>query len=155
MKSLLQSFRQPLQAVPTKTFLFLLIVALFGFADASYLTIEHYQNAIPPCSVGSCELVLTSAYANVLGMPVSLYGALFYLIFLIGAFAYLEGKREKALRFALVVSLPAGIAALVFIALMVFVIRAWCIYCLTSDILTIIIALSAWRIFAKYTQKGN
>jgi len=145
---------RPLQAVPTKAIIFILILALIGFADASYLTIEHYRNAIPPCTIGSCETVLTSAYSTVFGVPVALAGAIYYLIVLIAAFAYLEGKKghhhEKALRFALILTIIAGLASITFISLMAFVLHTWCIYCLVSDTTSIILAITALCLFAKY-----
>ena len=91
-------FRRRLAHGANKFAIFLLIVALLGFADATYLTIEHYQNKIPPCSVGGCEQVLTSAYSVVAGVPVSLMGSVYYLLVLIGMFAYLESKNLKILR---------------------------------------------------------
>ena len=56
--------------VSTGAVVFLFIVALIGFADASYLTVEHYRNVIPPCTTSGCETVLTSSYSTILhGFP--------------------------------------------------------------------------------------
>lgn len=57
----------------------LLGLSLLGFLDAMYLTIIHYRNLIPPCTIGGCEVVLTSKYAMVGPFPTSLYGVAFYL----------------------------------------------------------------------------
>ncbi len=61
-----------LQSLSKKSIVTLFLITAVGFVDAMYLTVEHYVNAIPPCSIGSCETVLTSQYASVLGLPVSL-----------------------------------------------------------------------------------
>src|SRR4051812_8879211 len=102
MTNLKHLLTRPLNSLPTGLVLALVIVALLGFADAAYLTVEHYQNIIPPCSItGGCEKVLTSPYSTVLGIPVSLVGSIYYLLVLVGLAAYLEGKYERILRYAL------------------------------------------------------
>ena len=60
----------------------LIIIALLsflGFLDAAYLTIKHYQGILPPCSVSGCENVLTSRYASVGSLPISLLGSIYYV----------------------------------------------------------------------------
>src|SRR3989344_6187882 len=93
-----------LSIIPKWIPILLLMLALFGFADATYLTIEHYLNKVPPCSIGGCETVLISQYANILGMPVSLLGAIYYLFITIFIFIYLDTKREIFLRIPIFVS---------------------------------------------------
>src|SRR3990167_8415706 len=59
----------------------ILLLSFLGFWDATYLTILHYKNAFPPCTITSgCETVLTSKYATILGIPIALIGSLFYLL---------------------------------------------------------------------------
>ncbi len=140
-----------LQKVPTSLVVVVLIVALLGFADASYLTIEHYQNAIPPCSIVSgCETVLTSAYSTVVGIPVSLLGAIYYLLVLVGVFAYLEGERERFLRFALMLTVLGFLSSIGLVFLMAFVLHAYCLYCLGSATTSTILFILAVVIFSKY-----
>ena len=67
----------------TKPRLILVLIAVFaflGFLDATYLTIKHYQGVLPPCSVSGCENVLTSRYATVGTLPISLLGSVYYLL---------------------------------------------------------------------------
>lgn len=154
MTNSFQSFGRPLRAVPSSVVIGVLAVALIGFADASYLTIEHYENAIPPCSIGACESVLTSAYSTVAGIPVSLVGAIYYLLVMLGAFAYLEGKSrgsgEKPFRYGLMLTLAGFAASLWFFILQAFVLHAFCLYCLGSAATsTVLFILTMW-IFAKY-----
>jgi uncharacterized membrane protein len=56
--------------------------SLAGFAIAAYLSVQHFDAAVPlACSsVGTvnCERVLTSAYAVVGGLPVALWGAVWF-----------------------------------------------------------------------------
>ncbi|HYJ89737.1 MAG TPA: vitamin K epoxide reductase family protein, partial [Pyrinomonadaceae bacterium] len=55
------------------------IVALVGLADAIYLTIHHYTAEPVPCAItGGCEMVLTSPYAEIAGVPLAAFGAAAY-----------------------------------------------------------------------------
>lgn len=57
------------------------LVALIGLADSIYLTIEHFQGASVPCGItGGCEVVLTSQYATIAGVPLSMLGAAAYFV---------------------------------------------------------------------------
>lgn len=149
------SLKRPLQAVPNSLVALLLLISLAGFADASYLTLEHFQNAIPPCSIGSCETVLASAYSSVFGIPLSLLGALYYLTVSVGLFAYLEGKSrgsgEIFLRSALSLTLLGFLMSLGLVSLMGLVIHAWCIYCLGSATSSTLLFLGAIFVFKRYS----
>jgi uncharacterized membrane protein len=148
--NLKQSLQTPLLRPLSKGgLIFLFVIAALGFADAAYLTIEHYMNSIPPCSIGSCETVLTSQYASVLGLPVSLFGAIFYLLILVLLKMYVDSKSATAINVAATLSMLGAIISIVLIALMVFVINAICIYCMVSDILTIILCVAFWFILKK------
>lgn len=55
------------------------LVALVGLGDSVYLTVHHYTAEPVPCSLtNGCEMVLTSAYAEIAGFPVALFGAVAY-----------------------------------------------------------------------------
>jgi uncharacterized membrane protein len=110
-------------------------VALVGFVDALYLTIEHFMGKIPPCSVtGGCEAVLTSQYASVLGIPVSLAGAVFYIFVLASVLIYLEARQQFPLKLSVCMSALGFLASLWFVFLQVFIIKSFCAYCLVSAV---------------------
>ena len=117
----------------TKLLISIFVIALIGFADASYLTVEHFQGKIPPCSVvEGCERVLTSSYSVVAGIPVSLAGSIYYLLVLIGLFAYFDTKNESILKWTLHLTALGFLASLAFLYLQAFVIHSYCLYCLGS-----------------------
>ncbi|MBU6427083.1 vitamin K epoxide reductase family protein [Patescibacteria group bacterium] len=156
MTNLNQLLTRPLRRLPVSAVVFLLVVALAGFVDASYLTIEHFQGAIPPCSLtGGCETVLSSPFSTFLGIPVSLLGALYYLTILICAFAYLEGKHEWMMRFALWFTVFGLAASLWFVYLQVFVIHSYCVYCIGSAITSTVLFVTAMEILKKFTVHGD
>lgn len=149
MKTLKNLLKTPLQLqrIPKWIPIVLLIVAFIGFADATYLTVEHYQNKIPPCTIGGCESVLTSQYAQVLGMPVSLLGAIYYLIVIISLFLYLDTKKELFLRIPMLLSVFGALASLGFMYVMIFVIKAFCQYCVLSALSSLtIFGFSLWSL---------
>ena len=149
---------KPLLPVPSSIAVLVLLVALVGFADAAYLTIEHFRGSIPPCSVASgifgCDTVLTSVYSTVAGIPVSLFGAVYYLFVMIGAFAYIEGKREKIFRWSLALIFLGFLATLVLVYIMAFVLNAWCLYCLISVATSTTLFATALFVFKKYRDTG-
>ena len=71
-----------------------LIVSAFGFADATYLTTQHYLGLPVACSIlEGCEQVTTSPYSLIFGIPVALLGSIFYLTALILCVIYLDSKK--------------------------------------------------------------
>lgn len=155
MKNLKQLLKQPLDQLPTSLAVFILVVALLGFIDASYLAVEHYKGVIPPCTIVSgCELVLTSSYSFILGVPVSLLGAIYYLIVLIGISSYLESKKTKLLKLTLLFTFFGFLFSLWFLYLQAFVIGAYCLYCLGSALTSITLFVTACVVFKKYSVEN-
>ncbi|MBP6858959.1 MAG: vitamin K epoxide reductase family protein [Candidatus Pacebacteria bacterium] len=151
MKHLYNLSKLQLAPVPTSFVIAILVVAVLGFADAAYLTIEHFRGVIPPCSVVSgCETVLTSSYSNILGMPVSLLGAIYYFLIAVGMFAYVDTKKTVILKWTLSITIFGLLMSLWFIFLQAFVIKAWCLYCLGSAASSIVLFVLAGIVFKKY-----
>jgi uncharacterized membrane protein len=154
MKHLKHLLKQALNNLPNKVTIFLLVVALLGFIDATYLTVEHYKEVIPPCSVtGGCEVVLTSSYSTLLGIPVSLLGSIYYLLILVGVFTYFESKNTKLLKWAMLLTLPGFLFSLWFVYVQVFLLHAYCVYCLGSFVTSTLLFVASIEVFAKYQNK--
>lgn len=152
MKHLKRLFNQPLSAISTKLAVFLLVVALLGFIDSGYLTIEHYQGAIPPCSVVSgCETVLTSSYSVIMGVPVSLLGAIFYFIIMVGALSFIESRKTTLLKWTLMLTVFGMLFTLWFLYVQAFIIGAWCLYCLGSALTSTVLFITAIYILKKHS----
>jgi uncharacterized membrane protein len=134
----------------------LTLLAGIGFADAAYLTAEHFAGAIPPCTLHGCETVLTSVYSVILGVPDALLGALFYLVLLVLYVIYFVEKKPTALRLALHLSVIGFITDIWLISAQAFIIHAWCQYCLLSAAAsTLIFLLSYWFLFGKKNQNDR
>jgi len=124
----------------------LLIFAGLGLLDAIYLTIQHFLNKIPPCTVGGCETVLTSNFATVFGIPISLIGAGFYLmvIVLTGMFLTMHLKPYAISIFIFILCSFGLLVGLALIGIQAFVLHAWCYYCLFSELIDFLLFDASW-----------
>lgn len=109
-----------------------IVLSAIGFLDATYLTVEHYKGSVPPCSIAGCEVVLKSGQSAIAGVPVALFGAIYYLTILILSIAFLESGKMAILRFASYLTIIGIIASAYFVYLQFFVIGQICQYCMIS-----------------------
>ncbi|MCC6330212.1 MAG: vitamin K epoxide reductase family protein [Acidobacteria bacterium] len=126
------------------------MVALIGLSDSVYLTVQHLTAAPVPCSIISgCETVLTSAYAEMAGVPTAAFGAAAYFAAFSLALLAAFGNRAAWMLFG-VLSIVMAAFTLWLLYLQAFVIGAFCQFCLlsalTTGVLFVIAALSGfWR----------
>ncbi len=132
----------------------LIAIAAIGFVDATYLTINHFQNGTPPCFVGSCEVVLTSAYSVMFGIPTALYGALYYLFILICLGVYIESHhvvtKQKSLTLVLATTVIGMGMSIYFFCIQAFVLHAFCQYCLVSAVTSTLLFIISVFVVVKY-----
>jgi uncharacterized membrane protein len=108
------------------------IFALVGLADASYLTYHHYTAMPVPCSITEgCEQVLTSAWADLWGFPLAMYGAAAYLVAFVLAVIAAFGKRIAWTLFGIQVTCMVIFTGWL-LYLQAYVIEAFCQFCLLS-----------------------
>jgi uncharacterized membrane protein len=111
----------------------LLALAPIGFLDSAYLTIEHYFNRTPPCSlISGCEIVTTSKYSVIFGVPTALMGALYYMAIILALVLYLDLKRDWIIKWTARFTAVGFIFSLWLVYLQLFVIKAICQYCMLS-----------------------
>ncbi|MBI4363604.1 MAG: vitamin K epoxide reductase family protein [Candidatus Doudnabacteria bacterium] len=128
----------------------LLILAFGGLLDASYLTAKHYLKTPVFCSVFSgCETVLTSSYAQIAGIPISLLGAIYYLAVMVLIVLWLP-------RSALALTGLGVTASLFWVGVQIWVIEAICTYCLISAAIstTLFVLLLIKNIKLKHLGRG-
>jgi len=137
--------------IPNWFFTLVAILALIGFVDATYLTTEHFLGVVPPCTITEgCEQVTTSPYSVVLGVPVALAGAIFY-VGVLALLLWLWDRRDpKLLKLFARYTWLGFLASLYFTSVQAFVLNAWCQYCILSAIASTLIFLLAqyvaWRV---------
>lgn len=133
-----------------KLILYSLILGFLGFMVATYLTILHFNNALPPCSLTSnCELVLTSKYASVFGVPVALLGSLFYLGIIVLCLLIITNYKRVFLNTFYLFVASGFVVSLILIYIQAYLIHAYCQYCLISEAistgLVILAGLNFWK----------
>jgi uncharacterized membrane protein len=116
------------------------VLAWLAFGVASYLAWHSVTQApVAGCSVGSsihCDVVLSSSWSKWLGIPVAVLGLSCYAT--LASLSVLLGLRSApanrwiATIFTMLSIVAAG-ASLWFIALQVFSIQSYCLYCLITD----------------------
>lgn len=117
-------------------------LAVIGFFIAFYLTVEHYLGQVPTCSfLSGCEEVTTSAYSTVFSVPISLFGAGYFLTIASLLLAYLQqGNKKFFVAAGALVSVGAAVAAAL-IYVQIGVLGAVCIYCVSSDSISLLLLL--------------
>ena len=128
------------------------VFALIGIADSVYLTVHHYTAVPVPCSLtGGCETVLTSAYAEVAGIPIAAFGALAYFIAFSLAILAAFGNRAMWGLFGIQATIMAAVS-LYLIYVQAFVLNAFCQFCLVSAAtsLSLFLIYIASRIFRRF-----
>ena len=124
----------------------MLVFAAIGVADAFYDSYAIYtdQPLWCPPPIDGCNIVASSPYAHILGMPVGYFGLVYYS-YMFGLAALLAfDPFSRALRWSAV--LYAGLGVLFsayFMNVQFTFIHAFCIYCLISAVLTLLLLFSA------------
>ena len=121
------------------------ILAAVGAVVAGYLTYAHFTHTPVACATGGCEIVQSSDYAELAGIPVALLGLAAYLFLLGTAFSSSEAARTAA---AAVAAAGAAFSAYL-VYVQIAVIDAICQWCVVSDVVMPLIAcVSIGRVIA-------
>ena len=124
------------------SFHFLLILAVIGLAETTYLILKRVREERPICPIGNdCHTVLTSKYNRLFGIHNDILGLGFYLLILalsvIGAFgdSAMIGMSEKEFRsLVLLVLLGGSIFSFSLVMIQWRWVKAWCFWCLSSSV---------------------
>ncbi|MGI8408478.1 MAG: vitamin K epoxide reductase family protein [Pyrinomonadaceae bacterium] len=126
------------------------VVALAGLVDAMYLTVKHYTEEPVPCSIiEGCEMVLTSSYAEIAGVPLAALGAAAYFTAFSLALLAAFGNRFAWTFFGIQSIIMALVTAWL-IYLQAAVIGAFCQFCLISAATSF--ALVILYLVSRFTQ---
>lgn len=113
-------------------------LALLGLFDSLYLLWVYTSPSIPMvCLGGGCDTVRASHYSHILGVPVPVYGVVFYLVLAAMLFFATRATRPVLLSVA-----GVGVAvSAVLTGLEAFVIHAWCLWCVIQALAVTLIFL--------------
>jgi uncharacterized membrane protein len=123
----------------------MIALTVVGLGVATYLTVIHYAGINPLCgrNGGGCEIVQTSEYSKLVGVPVALIGLIGYVAIL----ASLLAPENETTRFATVAFTVVGFGFSAYLTYReLFSIHHICEYCVSSAVIvTILMCLSIWR----------
>ena len=127
----------------------ILFLAFWGVADSAYIAQNEINGTPLLCDIqgiSGCNIVANSQYAYLFDIPLAEYGVLFYgIIFVLAALELI--LFDRLLRRVLQgMSIVGVIASLYFTFLQIFFIGAFCIYCVASAIIALLILVFASRI---------
>lgn len=123
----------------------MIVLTVLGIGLASYLTYIHYAGIKPLCGTngGGCEIVQTSEYSKLAGVPVALIGLLGYIAIL-GSLLVAESETSRLATVAFTIVGFGFSAYLTYREL--FSIHHICEYCVSSaGLITVLMCLSVWR----------
>ncbi len=122
----------------------LIALTVLGIGVASYLTYIHYAGIKPLCgrNGGGCEIVQTSQYSKLAGVPVALIGLLGYIAIL----ASLLVRQSENTRLATAALTVLGFGFSAYLTYReLFTIHHICEYCVSSAVIvTVLMCLSIW-----------
>jgi uncharacterized membrane protein len=123
----------------TLTASFQVLFSLVGTLDAGTLYWAHRMNENLPCTTGGgCDVVNSSSYAYVFGIPVSLLGAITYIVLLFASVLRLTTDSETTAHRVNVFLLAASLFGMCYSWYLQYIaafrIGEFCIYCRVSAI---------------------
>ena len=132
----------------------MLVFAVIGMAIASYDVIGIYNNWLLWCPppIDGCNTVAYSPDGRILGVPIGVLGLIFYLIMIVLAALLAFFRSSRLLRLVVLFYSVTGVLfSIYFFYIDLAFIRAFCIYCLISAILTVLLLKYAIAHF----KRGN
>lgn len=120
-------------------------VAILGMLVSGYLLMAYLSEGPIVCSAGGgCDAVRASSYSFIVGVPTPAFGLLYYLLLALGAISVRE-RNKKVMRAAYLILTGVGLAVSAYLSyLEAFVILAWCMWCVSSAVLTLVAWALVW-----------
>jgi uncharacterized membrane protein len=128
------------------------ILSVAGLGVSAYLTIVHYSTAVtlacPDTGTVNCEKVITSPQSVIFGIPVAVWGLVFF-VFMVAVNNPLAWRSPlPAVHLARLLSVVAGIVFVLYLIYVEFFkVNAICLWCTSVHVITfvlfVLISLSA------------
>ena len=130
----------------------MILFALFGMADAFYDSYSIYNSNMLWCpeTIDGCNTVANSPFGRIFDVPLGYFGLVFYL-HMFGLSALLAfDPFSRGLRIGALLYTAIGVSfSIYFIYLEFAFIHAFCIYCMISAVLTVLLFIAALTHFTK------
>jgi uncharacterized membrane protein len=118
-----------------------LCLSLLGIADATYLTIAHFSQSVvlacPENSFINCAKVTSSSYSEIFGIPVPIFGLVFFITLFIIELPIFWTKKYLWLKNLRTTFVSIGmVSVLWFVYVELDKLHAICLYCTGVHLLT-------------------
>lgn len=145
------------KVLPVSLVVAVIALALIGFADSAFLLAKRLSGGPIPCVLGftGCDTVSKSPYSVLLGIPLSAYGMVFYLGIGILGLLYLDTKNTLFARLLLPATALGFAMSAYFIYVQKFLIKAFCVYCILSAIVSTILFFLGLLVHRKLKMVSN
>ena len=118
---------------------FLLAISFLGFLVALYLALLHYRGVLPNCYVvRGCDVVQTSRYSAIFGVPIALFGTLYFALMFYLGIGLLTGRAPRLVMTYKVLAFAGALAAVPLFLIQAVVLRAFCTYCLVIEVVLLL-----------------
>jgi uncharacterized membrane protein len=116
----------------------ILLLILVGLIVSGYLAYAKFSGIPVNCSILSgCQTVEQSKYSVMFGVPVAVYGVLFYLGLIFATFIRINQKYKNLVTKLILLATTFGFLFSVYLTyLELYVIFAICVYCVVSAIIS-------------------
>ena len=124
----------------------MLVFALIGIADAFYDSYAIYSGQLLWCPppIDGCNVVANSPYARIFGVPLGYLGVIFYLYMFAVAALLAFDPLSRGLRLGALIYAALGLSGSIYFFYIQFTfIHAFCIYCMISAVLTLLLLIAA------------
>ena len=125
----------------------IIVLTSLGLLDALYLSDMALTGSELACSIAGldgCNVVAQSVYSQFLGIPLAVYGVIFYSLLLLAIIVSLYRVSIGTKRLVFFIALAGALFSSYFMYLQFFVIKALCIYCIGSAFVAYILAILTW-----------
>ena len=116
------------------------LLSFIGMFDALYLSLKRNAGPIPCHVTRGCTDVLTSRYSELMGIPLSAFGLIFYVTVFSLAVFQISGV-VKTLNWVFWPAMAGVVISAILVGIQAFALKAYCEYCLLSAILVLSIFL--------------
>lgn len=121
--------------------IFLIILAILGIVNTSYLIIKRVKKKSLVCFIGSdCNTVIKSKYSKIFFINNDTLGFVYYLLIIIFAL-YFIFISKKILFLIQIISGIAVISSLLLFYIQARILKKYCFYCNLSNLLNMLIFL--------------
>ncbi len=122
-----------------------IVFSLAGIADSLYLAQHALTNTALSCgieAISGCNTVAQSQYSQFFGIPLGVYGVIFYTLVFFGAIIARRSSTKRIIQALFGLGVIGMLFSLYSVWLQLFVINAICIYCMGSFVLALGIFVS-------------